>query len=145
MKEALIAFLVVGILAVTAFAFSRRSYYSSSNHPIIQEIKANFALLNPDYAKIPIKEGDSAYTEDKEVIVLCLKNPDTGKYYDINTLMYVALHELAHYTSKNHGHGQEFRTRFAQLLKEGANVGIYNPSLPIPTTYCHIGPDGEKE
>jgi hypothetical protein len=88
-----------------------------------------------------LREGGSAYTENKTVITLCLKNPENGYYYNSNTIMYVALHELAHIISKTQGHNDEFNNNFAMLLKQAETRGIYNPRIPIPTTYCGIGPN----
>ena len=117
-----------------------KNYYSH-DHPILNHIRDNFTQLDPEYAKIPLREGNSAYTENKTVITLCIKNPETGRYYDINTIMYVALHELAHIVSKTHGHNDEFKRNFSTLLRQAARKGIYDPRKPIPTTYCGIGPN----
>jgi len=139
-SRGIILLLVVGLVIFGAFALAPRSYYSH-NHPILNQVRANFAKLNPDYSKIPLREGNSAYTENKSVITLCLRDPETKKYYDINTIMYVALHELGHMVSRTQGHNDEFRGNFSTLLRKAAEIGIYNPSLPIPETYCGIGPD----
>jgi hypothetical protein len=128
---------VLFLLAVAAFSFSKRSYFNEK-HPVLDQIRERFAMIDPKYAKIPLQSGDSAYTENKEVITLCLVDPTTGKYYDMNTLMYVALHELAHVISKNEGHGEEFKKNFAMLLREAATKGIYDPNKPIPSTYCKV-------
>ena len=88
-----------------------------------------------------MREGDSAYTENKAVITLCLKNPENGLYYDMNTIMYVAIHELSHMVTKTHGHNKEFKNHFSTLLKRAAQLGIYNPRKPIPETYCGVGAD----
>lgn len=136
-----ITFVVIfGLVLLLAVSYSSRSYYSDK-HPILDQVRSNFAILDPNYAKIPLRQGNSAFTENKQVITLCLVNPDTGNYYDMNTIMYVSLHELAHVVSKNHGHGDEFKTNFARLLREAAKRGIYDPSKPIPMTYCGVGPD----
>lgn len=137
MKGVVLA-LVIGLVVVAAFTLSKRSYYSDK-HPLLEQIRSNFTILSPEYADIPLREGDSAYTENKAVITLCLKNPETGKFYSMNTLMYVALHELSHIISKTHGHNEEFKQNFAKILRRAAKIGIYNPSIPIPQTYCGIG------
>lgn len=132
--------LILTILAVGCVAFSSKSYYSS-NDPMLSEVRANFAKLNPRYAEIPLRTGDSAYTENKEVITLCLVNPDNGHYYDINTIMYVALHELSHTITQpgEEEHGDVFKKNFADLLRKAAAIGIYDPRKPIPATYCKVG------
>jgi hypothetical protein len=112
----------------------------SKNEPMVLQIKTNLSKLNPQYKNLDIRSGNSAYTENKKIIYICLKDPYTGKYYTMNTLMYVTLHELAHLVSKNYdpNHGKEFKEQFNQILKQAAGVGIYDPKIPIPTTYCGV-------
>ena len=137
MNRVLIIFTL--FMCVCIFAYVAKSKNVTGSHsPILEEIRSNFSKLNPKYSEIPLREGDSAYTEDKEVITLCLVDPETKRNYDINTLMYVSIHELAHVVSQNEGHGEEFKKNFASLLKQGANLGIYNPRKPIPATYCKV-------
>ena len=133
----LILLTVVGLVILAAYVFTKESY-TSDDHPMLNEIRNNFAKINPKYANIPLKKGNSAYTENKAVITMCLKNPKTDEYYDMNTIMYVALHELAHIISKSHGHTEEFKNNFTNLLRKGTKLGIYNPRKPIPETYCGI-------
>jgi len=133
-----VAIVVIAVIAVLVWALTRRSYYASSSHPVLDIVRSNFTRLDPSYANIPLSEADSSYTENKSTITLCLKNK-SGRYYDINTVMYVALHELAHVLSHTHGHGDEFRQNFADLLRRGAAAGIYDPRQPIPATYCGVG------
>lgn len=132
-----ILLVVIGLVILAAFAFSRTSY-ESDDHPILNQVRSNFSKINPEYANIPLRKGNSAYTENKAVITICLKNPETDEYYDMNTIMYVALHELAHIVSKSHGHTDEFKNNFTDLLRKGAKLGIYNPRKAIPETYCGI-------
>lgn len=140
MRNTVVIILVVFLVIIAVFALAPRSYYSH-NHPILNQVRSNFSKLNPEYAKIPLREGNSAYTENKAVITLCIRNPDTGGYYDMNTIMYVALHELSHIVSKTHGHNDEFKTNFSIILRQAARKGIYDPRKPIPTTYCGVGPE----
>lgn len=74
----------------------------------------------------------TTFTIDKQDMHICLRTRDAKeKIYDINTLMYVILHELAHlcnYDRKGnpvHGHGEEFRRVFRFLVVEGIKIGIY--------------------
>jgi len=125
------------IMATAAYSYSQRSYFSSK-HPLLDQVRANFAKIDPKYAGIPLRSGDSAYTENKEVITLCLTDPETKLDYDINTITYVALHELAHVISTTQGHGEIFKKNFAMLLKKGAELGFYDPRKPIPAQYCNV-------
>jgi hypothetical protein len=93
-----------------------------SDDPRIVMLKENF---NPD----SLKEGedDSGYTSYSinkgEQIVLCLRNKD--KLVDINTMMFVVLHELAHIATESIGHTPEFWDNFKWILEESINVGVY--------------------
>jgi hypothetical protein len=137
----LIVVIIFVIIAAVAISPIASKEYISDNHPIINEIKRRFSLINPKYGKIPMHVGNKSFTEDKSVITLCIEDPETKKPYDINVLMYVALHELAHCLTKADGkesHGDEFKSNFAMLLKEAASKGLYDPSQKIPQTYCGI-------
>lgn len=140
MNRGVVIVLIFVLLVAAGFAFSSRSQ-QSSNDPMLSQVRANFAKLDPRYANIPLRTGDSAYTENKEVITLCLINPDTNQYYDINTIMYVSLHELAHCITSDgeEEHGDAFKRNFADLLRKSAELGIYDPRIPIPATYCKVG------
>jgi hypothetical protein len=135
---ALIMVLILLMVFGTMIAKSRANY--SDNNPLLDQVRANFTKIDPKYAKIPLHEGDSAYTEDKQVITLCLVDPETKRNYDINTIMYVALHELGHVITPEgkEEHGPEFKENFSKLLKTGAKLGIYNPKKPIPASYCSV-------
>lgn len=137
MKELIIFLIIIFVVLILTYFLQKRSKYSH-DHPILEKIRSNFIKLDSDYGKIPLRYGDSAYTENKAVITLCLRDPETKKFYDMNTLMYVALHELAHVISISHGHNDEFKDNFHDLLSRASRVGIYDPTLPIPDTYCGI-------
>lgn len=139
--EGSVVILILLVLALVIWStVTPRSYFSHDN-PILNKVRENFGKLNPEYEKIPLREGNSAYTENKRFITLCLKDPQTGKYYDMNTIMYVALHELGHIVSKTHGHNDEFKRNFSILLREAARKGIYDPRIEVPQTYCGVGPE----
>ncbi len=138
MKQGVLIILIFSVaLVATAWSFGSRSYFHEKN-ATLDQIRANFAKIDPKYGEIPLRSGDSAFTENKEVITLCLVNPDTGKEYDMNTLSYVALHELAHVISTTQGHDETFKKNFALMLKKGAELGFYDPRKPIPIQYCRV-------
>ena len=132
---------IIGVIVVGYLIVKKRRDHFNQQHPILNQIRENFAKLNPKYAQIPMKVGKSSYTEDKKSITMCIQDPETKRIYDMNTLMYVALHELAHMISKTvseEEHNEEFRQNFAKLLNQASEIGIYNPNIPIPPTYCGI-------
>ncbi len=82
----------------------------------------------------------TAYSENKgEKIAFCLnKQKDGTKLIDINTLTFVALHELSHIATKSIGHGQEFWENFKWVLQNAKEAGIYSPIdyKKYPEEYC---------
>ncbi len=129
---------VLALFALLLFAVARPPRDDATREPMLKRVRTNFTKLSPRYAEIPLLAGRSAYTDNKTVITLCLADPDTGEPYDDNTIMFVALHELAHVITTAIGHGREFRKNFANLLARAANHGFYNPSKPIVATYCGV-------
>ena len=83
----------------------------------------------------------TAYSENKgEKLAFCLntKKGDNNNLIDLNTLTYVALHELAHIMSKSVGHTPEFWKNFHFLLVQAKNIGVYEPIdyKKSPKKYC---------
>lgn len=82
----------------------------------------------------------TAFSENKgEKIAFCLNKKKNGsKLIDINTLTFVALHELSHVATKSIGHGQEFWQNFKWVLQNAKEAGIYSPIdyKKNPEEYC---------
>jgi len=94
-----------------------------------------------------ISEGndDAKYTSyainKGEKIVFCLRSRDEKKeLVDLNTMTFVALHELAHIATESVGHTDEFWTNFKWILGEAINIGIYQDRdyKKSPQPYCGI-------
>lgn len=86
--------------------------------------------------EITLYKGEKSYSINKHKVFLCLKD-EKDVYYNNNILIYVLSHELAHCINRdNIGHTQEFYDIFEEVLDLMAQEGIYNPSLPIPSSYC---------
>lgn len=87
-------------------------------------------------------EKYTSYSVNKgEKIVFCLRAKNASKQLmDLNTMVFVALHEVAHVASKEVGHTQEFWDNFRWLLEEAIQIGVYREqdfrSKPVP--YCGI-------
>ena len=82
----------------------------------------------------------TAYSENKgEKLAFCLDTKkNNGNLIDLNTLTYVALHELAHVATKSIGHTPEFWNNFKFLLTQAKNINIYKPInyKQNPQQYC---------
>ena len=88
--------MVLGVILVGGYLLYRYFDTYNSDDKMIAIVRENFIKMDPRFEDIYIREGDDSYTINKKYITLCVKDPVTGRYYDKNVVMYVALHELAH-------------------------------------------------
>lgn len=88
----------------------------------VERMKNNF---KPDNIKEGLETpGTTSYSINKgEQIVLCLRT--NNKLVDINTMMFVVLHELSHIATTEIGHTPLFWENFKWILEESINIGIY--------------------
>lgn len=71
-------------------------------------------------------EKYTSYTVNKgEKIVFCLRSKVLNEIHDMNTLMYVVIHELGHVGCPEFGHTTLFKEIFTFLLEQSIVVGIY--------------------
>lgn len=84
----------------------------------------------------------TSYSVNKgEKIVFCIRSKDEHeKLMDINTMMFVAIHEIAHIATKSVGHTDEFWDNMKFLLKEAIDDGLYvkQDFKSNPVDYCGI-------
>jgi hypothetical protein len=84
-------------------------------------------------------EGLTSYVVNKEKMVLCLRD-ENGEIHDMNTLMFVVLHEVTHMMLDTWDHDKNFWSLFKTVLREAVDVGIYDPVdyAVSPKKYCGI-------
>ena len=83
----------------------------------------------------------TAYSENKgEKLAFCLnkKKKDNSNLIDSNTLMFVAIHEIAHIMTSSIGHTEEFWNNFKFLLDNAVELKLYTPVdyKKEPEGYC---------
>ena len=116
--------------------------YCYDNFPDDERVQRLREKFNPKkiVETLPTSEY-TAYSENKgEKLAFCLdkKRNSTDNLIDINTLTYVAIHELSHICSISVGHTPEFWDNFKYLLVQAKKIGIYNPIdyKKNPGEYC---------
>ena len=83
----------------------------------------------------------TAYSQDKGAkVAMCLNKTknDNSNLIDIETLTFVALHELTHIMTTSVGHQQDFWQNFKFVLINAKEFGIYDPIdyKNKPQEYC---------
>jgi len=98
------------------------------NDPKVQRLVKGF---NPKKISETLPNSElTAYSENKgEKLAFCLnkKKEDDNNLIDINTLTFVAIHELSHIMTVSIGHKQEFWQNFKFLLENAKTANIYDP------------------
>ena len=96
---------------------------------------ARFSEISPNNVL-----GNTSFTEGKgRKIVMCLRNK-AGQLHDVNTIMFVTLHEITHVMNDQWGHELYFWGLFRIVLQEAVECGIYEPVdyARRPKAYCGI-------
>jgi hypothetical protein len=116
--------------------------YVGEKHPDNEDVQRLVKRFNPKKISetLPTSEH-TAYSENKgEKIAFCLnkRKNDDNKLIDINTLTFVAIHELAHVMTLSEGHKQIFWQNFKFLLENAKEANIYIPVdyKKNPEAYC---------
>ena len=122
--------LAADLLANTTQKLRKLVVYLGKTFPNRANCKRLVENFDPQTVKeiLPTSEY-TAYSENKgEKLAFCTTTTKKGdKLIDPNTLMYVAIHELAHIATKSIGHTQEFWQNFKFLLQNAVKIKIYNP------------------
>ena len=122
--------LAADLLANTTQKLRKLVAYLGKTFPDRANCKRLVDNFDPQTVKeiLPTSEY-TAYSENKgEKLAFCTTTTKKGdKLIDPNTLMYVAIHELAHIATKSIGHTQEFWQNFKFLLQNAVKIKIYNP------------------
>lgn len=113
---------------------------ASASEPRIQMMIERFKPEN--MCESDMRDSTTSYSENKgDRIVVCLRQKTKGyPFVDINTVMFVMLHELAHLMTYSVGHTPEFWANFRRILNDAMASGVYQnvnyTQSPVP--YCGI-------
>jgi hypothetical protein len=115
--------------------------YCAKNFPDNEKVQRMVQKFNPTKISETLPTSEyTAYSENKgEKLAFCLNKEKNGsKLIDINTLTFVAIHELAHIMTISEGHKQEFWQNFKFLLEQAKASNIYDPVdyKKNPESYC---------
>tara|TARA_B100001248_G_C27291640_1_gene412748 strand:- start:319 stop:897 length:579 start_codon:yes stop_codon:yes gene_type:complete len=112
-------------------------YMNHNDREGVDQLKQNFNTNN-------IIENTSggqytAYSVNKgEELAICLRNAKTNDFIDINLVIFVSIHELAHVMTDEVGHTPKFWDNMRFLLEKGEKINIYKPEdySKNPQIYC---------
>jgi hypothetical protein len=111
-------------------------------YPDRDNVKQLVKNFNPTTIKETLPTSEyTAYSENKgEKLAFCLnkKKNNNDNLIDSNTLMFVAVHEIAHIMTTSIGHTEEFWNNFKFLLENAVELKLYTPVdyKKEPEGYC---------
>lgn len=130
--------LIMLVILMVSVAIYYREPATCDIDPILERLRQDMIKVDPRLAKAQWFPGTESYTEGKRKIFICLKD-EHGNYFPMNELQQVALHEAAHFLSpvidKEHK-TPEFNNLHFALRKRASQLGLFDPSKPVPPTYC---------
>jgi hypothetical protein len=132
------------LLAITVDRLELLIRHLNTNYPkleLVQRLTQKYKSEN--IRETYINSDYTSFTEDKgKQVNVCLRSKKTKerKLHDINTIMFVFIHELGHIASISLHHTDEFLETFKFLLKESIKIGIYKyvDYNKYPVEYCGI-------
>ncbi len=105
--------------------------YMGTLHKKIDGIKITENINNSKYTSYSVEKG--------EEVVFCIRSKTrVGALHDVNLLMYVAIHEMAHIACPEYGHTLLFKQIFVELAKTAVEIGVYDKIdfNQNPEEYC---------
>jgi len=132
----------VDLLAKTSERMTTLVAYAKETDPEDERVKRLVSKFNANkiVETLPTSEY-TAYSENKgRKIAFCLnkEKEDNNQLIDQNTLMFVAIHEMAHIMTVSIGHTKEFWDNFKFLLEKADQCKVYHPVdySKQQTEYC---------
>ena len=105
----------------------------------ILQLDRNFNKKRTQIYETDYNSNLTSYSVNKgEELSICLKSKNTGKFHDINLLMYVVIHEMSHFACPEIGHGLLFKKIFKKFIEVAIEYNIYkyNDYNNNPIEYC---------
>ena len=140
-RERMTMELAANLLASVTQKLKDLVIYCAKKFPDNEKVQRMVQKFNPTKISETLPTSEyTAYSENKgEKLAFCLNKEKNGsKLIDINTLTFVAIHELAHIMTMSEGHKQEFWQNFKFLLEQAKAANIYDPVnyKKNPESYC---------
>lgn len=135
----LLAKLRTNIITIANYLYDNKTKYPEYI-PYIDQLKQRIK-------NVVIQESseDSIYTSYSinkgEQIVFCLRSKHFhNKMHDLNLLMYVTLHEMAHVACPEYGHTPLFKKIFAFITNVAIDINLYKKTdySNNPVEYCGL-------
>lgn len=110
-----------------------------TNREYIMLLKQNFTRLRTKIYETSFNSSYTSYAVNKgEELAFCIRCKPSGELHDINLLLYVAIHEMAHTACPENGHTPLFNKIFRFMLEQAVKMNLYtyDDYSQNPVVYC---------
>lgn len=123
------------------FKLTKYVYSSIKKYPKMEQYikQLNTRIQNVIITESTFNSSYTSYSVNKgEQIVFCIRTKGKYKIHDINLLMYVVIHEMAHVACPEIGHTPLFTKIFEFLCYRAIEINIYKKIefKKFPKEYC---------
>ena len=111
----------------------------TSNKNYIDLLRQNFTRSRTKIYETDFNSSYTSYAVNKgEELAFCLRCKPSGELHDMNLLMYVAVHEMAHTACPENGHTHLFNEIFRFMLQQAVKIKLYeyDDYSRHPVVYC---------
>jgi len=111
----------------------------TNNKNYIDLLRKNFTRSGTRIYETDFNSSYTSYAVNKgEELAFCIRCKPSGELHDMNLLMYVAVHEMAHTACPESGHTPLFNKIFKFMLEEAVKTGLYKYEdySRHPVVYC---------
>lgn len=136
-KDIIIVSIIILLLIIYTYIKLKPTYCEID--PVLEKLRLDLIKVEPRVINLNFFSHDESFTEDKQRVFICLKDPITNEYYDNNTILSVGLHEIAHAFSsvidKEHV-TPEFNNLHNHYRQKAAELKLFDPEFQVSPTYC---------
>lgn len=135
--NAVLVSVTVLLCMVTYVIYDSDPAFHRVNDPLLRSVHEKLMLLSPKAQNIWLTRGSKSSTRYKSKITLCTYRKN-GEQFDSNTLMNVAIHELAHvlYEGDSSDHPTKWYELYDELREKAHTIGILDKNAMLDDAEC---------
>jgi hypothetical protein len=138
-KQQLLTTVINNMLVLKDHLVNNKDKLPEEYKEYIEQLNDNFSPEKTTIYETEPESNLTSYSVNKgQELSICLKSKKTKQLHDVNLLMYVTIHEMAHMGCPEIGHGDLFKTIFKFFIEEAIKINVYKYQdySNNPVEYC---------
>jgi hypothetical protein len=138
-KQSLLSTVINNMLVLKDHLVNNKDKLPEEYKEYIEQLNDNFSPEKTTIYETEPESNLTSYSVNKgQELSVCLKSKKTNQLHDVNLLMYVTIHEMAHMGCPEVGHGDLFKKIFKFFIEEAVKINVYKYQdySNSPVEYC---------